>query len=228
MGQNLLSFSAGRSFGDFEEFNRSIRSFNTARPWLKEQLPIINGGLYLDFTPSIRLSDKWKLSIPLQYKRMRAFAPNTNFETYVLIQHMQAHAMLEFYPALAPDSLDPLSPKLFFAFGPGGSFLLPQVYFNNEKAQVFGDDYRSLNYHFSARLMVGLTIPLSGQMDISPFVAADAIPNFHARDFDIALHGKRVENTSSFPAMFVTIGMRIQFRMYPRDPEADNLSVPVY
>lgn len=227
-GQNLVSFSAGRSFGAFETFNQSIRTFNTARPWLQEQLPTINGGLYLDLTPSIRLSDQWKLSIPLNYRRMTAFAANPEFETYVLLQHMQAHAMLEYYPALAPDSLDPLSPKLFFAFGPGGSFLLPQVYFNNEEAQVFDDDYRSLNYHFSARLMIGLTIPLSGRMDFSPFVMADAIPNFQARDFDIALHGKRLERTSSFPAMIFTAGIRIQFRMYPKDPEADNLSVPMY
>ncbi|MFN4123415.1 MAG: hypothetical protein ACK4GL_08950 [Flavobacteriales bacterium] len=227
-GQNLISFSAGRSFGSFETFNQSIRTFNTARPWLQEQLPTINGGLYLDLTPSIRLSDKWKLSIPLNYRRMSSFASNTSFETYVLMQHMQAHAMLEFYPALAPDSLDPLSPKLFFAFGPGGSFLLPQVYFNNDEAQVFDDDYRSLNYHFSARLMIGLTIPLSDRMDISPFMTADAIPNFDARDFDVALHGKRLESSSLFPAVIFNAGIRIQFRMYPKDPEANNLSVPVY
>lgn len=226
--QNLLSLSVGRSMGSYQDLNHAIQTFNAARPWLEKQLPLMQAGIYADFTPSVRLSDKWKLSIPLSYRRMSAFAANDNFETFALIQHFQAHLMMEFYPGLAPDTLDPMTPKFLFAFGPGGSLILPKVYFNNQPAQVNEGDYQSLNYHFSARIMAGLTIPLGERIDITPFFQADIIPNMQIRDFDVALHGKSLEKTAQSPAFVYAAGLRLQFRMFPRSPEEDNLSAPAY
>lgn len=224
--QNLFSFSAGRTFGQYADFNETIQNFNASRPWLAEKLPLFNGSVYFNLTPSIRLADKWKLSIPFCYRRMSSLATNENFDTYLLFQHAQSHLMFEFYPRLAPDTLDPISPKFFFAFGFGASLLLPQVFINNEKAQVFDEDFQQLNVHFSSRVMFAYTIPLSHKIDLCPFLQFDLIPNFKAKDFDIALHGKRNENIPPALSILYTVGLRLQFRITPRTLEEDNLSMP--
>jgi hypothetical protein len=224
--QNLMSFSVGRYWSEYKEINEVVKNLNTSRPWLSNQLPTFNGGLYADLTPSIRLNNRYKLSIPASYRRMSSYADNENFSTFVLFRQVQAHAMLEYYPSFAPDTIDPLTSKLFIGLGVGGSLLIPKVFINEEDAQVNDIAYQSLNFTTSFRLMLAYTIPLGNKIDFTPFFHLDIVPALKAKDFDVALHGKR--NTSVFknPTMLYSFGLRLQFRLFPKSLEEDNLSLP--
>lgn len=212
--QNYFNLSPGFAAGNFEEWNQSIKTYNYARPWLKDPLNQMHAGLYAGAGLTGILAKALFISPEISYTNLRSFASNETVESSIRIHWCRANVQFDIFPREFGLDTVWFIFRPFLRVGAGASSLIPRIRFNNYLASVRDFKYAPVVWTYHYTLGVGCRYSLSRKFDIMPLIQYYYYPNINLIDFAEALHGSNVPNLRNngkyFPMHFsVSLCFRI-------------------
>lgn len=190
--QNYFNLTPGFATGNFQEWNQTIRAYNFARPWLKEELPEIRLGLHTGAGFTAILAKAFFISPEINYTLFHCSAKNQLYSSTLNLHIARGQIQFDIFPReVGLDSVW-FTFRPFVRIGAGGTTLIPRFRLNEKLVEVRDVKYNPLvwTYHFT--FGAGFRYSLSRKFDLMPLIQFFHHPNTELTDFAQAIHGTAV------------------------------------
>jgi len=195
--QNYFHVYGGYSNIKADEWNRSIKAFNYARPWLADQLRPLNSGLTAGMGFSGAITRGFFLGPELQYSRFKSEASNDPFSAMVRLNVYRGTMNADVYPLeFDVDSVE-ATIRPFLRIGAGASLFMPKVALSDSVVNVGNEVYNPLVWTFHYNVGVGCKFLLSNRIELMPMVLYTRNPTVDLDNFNIAVHGTTIPQLSN-------------------------------
>lgn len=222
--QNYFDISAGLQSIDQTAWNRTIRTYNFNRIWLKEPMTDLRNASNFSLGYSGVLASGLFFSPSLTYSAFKSSTENENYSSLVRLRWLSVPLCLDIFPLEFGQDTVSSSVRPFLRVGGGASLLMPRVLFNDSLTTVDDELYQPMVWPFFYTAGLGVRYNLNKSFGFLFTAMYLRYPSIDLEDFSYALNGNNLvglTNVTSVQSM--TYQLSICFRLNgPKSESGEN------